>query len=809
MHTPWIRRTALGLGALLVLLVLAVAVLITTFDADHYKRLAIDWMMTERQRTLVIDGPIALSVFPRLAVKLSKLRLSEPNQADEFAALDELSLSIETLPLLRQQLVVDRVSVRGVRAVYRRDAQGARNIDDLIGASPAPGAAPPPGPAAAASTPLRFDVSAVVLDDVRLHLHDAMAPLQGELVLQSFKSGRLAHQAETPVSLRASLQLQQPQPLKITLDGSSTLVFDLDKQSMALSAMKLNTQIDGAGFKNLALGAEGTLAWDAGALRAQSLRLALKGGSRGELVLAPSSIKARQLLFNPAAKRLELEALQVTLAGQLGADRPFECSLDWPQLTVDAQSLSGSALSGQLKLSGPAALTGKFQSGAPSGRFDALRLPGVLLTLQGQMQQRKVDGTLKAELLLDASRGALVIEALDLRASLSDPGLQPLQLAVRGSAEASAAAAHWTLAGALNTNQFKGTGQAALGGPVPDIKASAHFDSLDLNKLLAPATPTGASAAAGPAPADTRVALDSLTTLNGQFNISAGRFVFRQYRVSDLRLAAVLDGGTLRINPLAGRAWGGGIEASGTAEASRRRITVTLLANGVDVNALLKDVTGKDLLEGSGRVTANLNTRGETLGEMRSQLAGTAGLQLRNGAVKGVNLARSMRQAKAALSMKQDAVSKAGSTEKTDFSELSATARIVDGVATSDDLDEKSPFLRIGGAGRFDIGRGQIDYTARATVIGSPAGQDGAELQALRGLTVPVHLSGPFDAISWKIQWSGVAAAALEKTLKDKLTESLGGKLGLGGTAAPAAGAASAPQKPKDKLRDMLKGLLR
>ena len=73
---------------------------------------------------------------------------------------------------------------------------------------------------------------------------------------------------------------------------------------------------------------------------------------------------------------------------------------------------------------------------------------------------------------------------------------------------------------------------------------------------------------------------------------------------------------------------------------------------------------------------------------------------MRDGAVKGINLARTLRQAKAALSMKQDAVSRPTQAEKTDFSELSASARIADGVAHSDDLDIKSPFLRIGGERR-------------------------------------------------------------------------------------------------------------
>jgi AsmA protein len=306
------------------------------------------------------------------------------------------------------------------------------------------------------------------------------------------------------------------------------------------------------------------------------------------------------------------------------------------------------------------------------------------------------------------------------------------------------------------------------------------------------------------------VALDGLNAVVGKFNVSAGSFAFRQYKVSDVKIDATLESGVLRIARLAGRAWGGTIDASGMAEAKAKRVAVKLNADNVNVNALLKDVAGKDLLEGTGRVVADVNTSGATVGAMRSNLGGTAALRLVNGAVKGVNLARSFRQAKAALG-KQDSSSQANATEKTDFSEMTATARIANGVAHSDDLDVKSPFLRIGGAGNFDVGRGSVDYTARATVVETSKGQEGAELAALKGVTVPVKLSGPFEAIDYKIQWSQVAAAAVESKLKEKLSEKLGAKLGLpapGGTAASAP-AQQQPQSSKDKLRDKLKGLIK
>jgi AsmA protein len=391
MNTVWIRRIAIGLAVLLVLLIGAAALLVATFDANRFKGLAIDWMRTERQRTLAIDGPIELSVFPRLAIKVSKVRLSEHAKPDEFLAIDEAALAVQTLPLLRKQVVVDRVSARGVRAVYSRDAKGTRNIDDLLGGSAAAPAGAPSAPSSGGPA-VRFDVSAVKLDDVQLRVRDAIAKVDGTVVLQSFSSGRLANQGESPVSLRASVQLAQPQALKAALDGDTTLALDLDRSAVALRDMKLNVQLDGAGAKDLALAATGALAWDGAALRAGPLKLALKGATFGSSALGSSSLEVKQLLFNTAAQRLELDALKLALAGRQGPDMPFELTLDWPQLAVDAQSLKGSAMSGQLKTTGPIALAGQFRSGAPSGKFDALRLPGLALTLQGQMQQRKVDG---------------------------------------------------------------------------------------------------------------------------------------------------------------------------------------------------------------------------------------------------------------------------------------------------------------------------------------------------------------------------------------------------------------------------------
>ena len=176
---PWIKRTLLALGALLLLAALAGAYFVATFDATHYKSIAIDWMKNERQRVLSIDGPIHLAVLPRLEIKVSKLRLSERGRADEFALIDEAALSLQWLPLLRNQLVVNSVSARGVRALITRDAQGVRNIDDLLGAKGGEAPAKDKGPA------MRFEVGSVRFEDARLALRDEPAQITGTVPARS------------------------------------------------------------------------------------------------------------------------------------------------------------------------------------------------------------------------------------------------------------------------------------------------------------------------------------------------------------------------------------------------------------------------------------------------------------------------------------------------------------------------------------------------------------------------------------------------------------------------------------------------
>ena len=806
----WIRRTLLALGALVFLAVALAVWLIISFDPDQYKNTAIDWVKTNRDRTLAIDGPIKLSVFPRLALHLSRISLSELASAEQFAALEEADLAVELLPLLRGQVSVDRVHAKGVRLAVLRDSKGRRNIDDLVQPGPAAAAPARAGEPPSTAKPIQIDIHSIQLSDVRARIKDDVAGLDGEFLLKELSTGRIANQVPSKVKMVVQLGLRSP-ALKGELRGSCEVTPDFDTGSVRLAGMDLGYKGDAPNASSIDATVKGELGYDAasGALEAKALALRISANT-GALKLNDTTVQIGQFTHNPAHKRIAVAKLQLRVAGTQGG-KPLELALDWPELDVRGETLKGSPVSGQLKLGGDVPIEGRFSSGAPSGNFDNLRIPMFEALLSSRGAARKLDATLRSDLLLQPEKQSITLDKLGLEVKLEDPSLKPLTLSLQGQAVASAQSARWNFAGQLNANGFSTDGVANLAHTTPNIKANARFEALDLNAVL-PAAPASAGATTTPGSAETAIDLSALRSVNGSFALRAASVALRQYRVADLLLDATLETGVLRVSALRAKVWGGSVDATAIADARASRVALKATANGVNINALLKDVAEKDLLEGTGRVTADLDTAGRGLTEMKSRLKGNAAVQLRDGAVKGFNLAKSLRQAKSALSARKDSAQRASQVEKTDFSEMNASFQIDQGVARSHDLDMKSPYLRLGGEGQVDIGKGRIDYTARTTVTDTSKGQDGADLAALKGLTIPVKLSGPFDAVDWNIQWSAVAAGALKNQLEGKLKDRLAG---------PAASGVStheqlqdkakeaAKEKVKEQVKDKLKGLFK
>ncbi len=261
-------------------------------------------------------------------------------------------------------------------------------------------------------------------------------------------------------------------------------------------------------------------------------------------------------------------------------------------------------------------------------------------------------------------------------------------------------------------------------------------------------------------------------------------------KANNLRLDLRASGGRLDLSPLDAELYQGRVAGSLSLVAGTPpRLSMKQSLSGISIGPLLKDALGKESLEGRGNVVLDVTTQGATVTALPKALNGSARVELRDGAVRGFNIAQAIRSASAKLGGASGQHAGTGSqSESTDFSELSGSFRIAHGVAHNDNLLAKSPLLRVTGNGDIDLGEGRLDYVVKATVVGTLQGQGGPELQSLRGQTVPIRLNGPFTAIGYSIDFAGL----VQEMAKQKIEEE----------------AKEATAKAQQQLGEKLKGLL-
>ena len=131
-----LRVIAYALGGLLLLLVAAAIILPLVVDPNDFKDEISQAVESKTGRVLTIEGDIGLSVFPWLGLEIGPTSLSNAPgfSAAPFAGMDEVQVRIKLLPLLRKELEMDTVVLKGLQVSLETDAQGKTNWEDLAGA---------------------------------------------------------------------------------------------------------------------------------------------------------------------------------------------------------------------------------------------------------------------------------------------------------------------------------------------------------------------------------------------------------------------------------------------------------------------------------------------------------------------------------------------------------------------------------------------------------------------------------------------------------------------------------------------------
>ena len=686
-----IKYVLLGLLGLVGLVVIGAVVFAMTFDPNRYKE-QIERLAKERTgRTLKLAGNLEVAIWPALGAKVNGVSLTERNSAEQFLVLDSAHASVALLPLLRGEVVVDRVRVAGLKAELVRGKDGRWNFDDLLqGQGEKPAAQKNPAPAGG-EAPVRFDIAGITIERSAVGYRDLASGQQVSLSDLELSTGRIAERADGKLKFSGTAKGRNP---------------DLDA------------------------------------------KLQLAGQYRVDL----------------PAKAYALSGFEAQVKGMLGKE-PLEAKLSAPRLQVSADTAKGEAVSAELKM---------------------------------KAGERSVDAKLKLG-GLEGSAKALVVPQLTADVTLGLPELpqKTLQLPITGSlrADLDKQTASADLAVKFDESNIKAKLGLAKFTPAAYV-FDVDIDRLNVDRYFPPAKPPAQPAAAGkPAAAqDTPVDLSALKDLNADGKLRLGALQVRGLKLANVQAQLRAANGRVELSPHTADLYEGSLSGAISLQASGNRVTLKENLSKVAVGPLLKDFTDKDLLEGRGNIALDVSSSGGTVESIKKALGGSARLNLRDGAIKGFNLTEVVRKARNTFGRGEggESTETADKAQRTDFTELNATFAIKNGVAHNEDLDVKAPLFRITGAGDIDIAASSIDYVTKATVVPTVKGQGGADLEQLAGVTVPVRLVGPFDALKYQVDYRSAAANIAKTRAGDKVKERVQGQR----------------EKLEERLGGRLKGLL-
>ena len=738
-----VKFVVLPLAGIVVILGAIAAYIAATFDPNHYKPDAIKLVKDKTQRTLKLDGDIKLSFFPSIGATLGKASLSERGSEKEFAGVEDLRVALKLMPLLSKEVVVDTIEVKGLRAHVVRHKDGKTNIDDLTGAGDKP-----PAEKSTAS-PVRIDIDHIAIQNAELTYADEGAGTKYALSKLNLKTGRIANGVPTKLDLAVVVQSDKPK-LNVEVTLKTTATHDLEKQRYALAGLDFSAKGMAAGISNLAATAKG-------------------------------DVDAKL-----AGKEFVISKLVVTATGKQAGGGDLNVKFDVPRLDITKDKVSGEKIVLDATLGeGKGKMIVKLDIPGLEGNSQAFKAAAMTLNLDMQQDGATIKAKISSPLAGSVNAEKIELSKLTAAVNVNNPKFpkNPIDATITGAAALDLAkqTANLTFATKFDDSTISGKAGLAKFSP-PSYTFDISIDQLDADRYLPKSDPKQKQP-------DQPLDFSALKGLNANGSIKIGSLKVSNVKAANVRVDIKAANGRLDMSPIAANLYQGALAGSLSVQsAATPVIAVKQNLTGISIGPMLKDAANFDSLEGKGNVSLDVSGQGNTMTAIKKALNGTAAIRLADGAIKGVDIAGSLRQAKAKLgALKGEKSAAANPVEKTDFSELSASFNIKNGVAHNSDLSGKSPLLRLGGEGDIDIGNEKLDYLVKATVVATTAGQGGSELAQLKGLTVPVKLTGPFSAPQYKIDFSGIAASAAKAIVETK-TEEIKAKV-------------------QDQVQDKLKGL--
>ena len=305
----------------------------------------------------------------------------------------------------------------------------------------------------------------------------------------------------------------------------------------------------------------------------------------------------------------------------------------------------------------------------------------------------------------------------------------------------------------------------------PDLKFILSLDKIDVDRYLPSATKNDSSRADSTKAGSTAMGTGKGSKKTGTIDYAPLRRMvldakvnIGNLKVSGLSLANVTaslagKNGVFTLDPFSMDLYQGKAGAKARVDV-RKNIPATnlhLTTSDVQAGPVIRDSMGKDIIEGTLASDISLSMIGDTLHMIKKTLAGKGELTFIDGAVVGVDIAGTIRNAKSGIGLGESTTEKS----RTDFAELKIPYTAAKGLVKIPEAYLVSPLLRLVANGQTHLVKETLDFRIEPKLVATLKGQGDAKDRS--GLLIPILISGTWG--------NPKARPDLEAILKNRLPD--------------------------------------
>lgn len=322
----WIRRLFVTLTALALMAACGLAAFLWSFDPNSYKNALQVLVQQKLDRQLTIEGDLKVVFFPDIAIQARQVSLTERASDDIFASVDELRATIAILPLLKNHLVIEEITLSGLKAQVQRSQLGDFVLDDLLGWGQRQTPSATVGEPGLRMDDISVDIAQILIKKSEFTILDATRKQDWKLRDASLEFGRIKRGEPFKAELNARIQHVRSAAVA---KFSAQAILNVDFGSKSVTAKNTSISFKGDFPENV---------WFEDALKKVDL-----------------SLTTPSLTLEPATGRVRLERFSLRTKG-LREGAAFEFNLEAPLFDISNNFARADSVTSRLRMDGKPAI---------------------------------------------------------------------------------------------------------------------------------------------------------------------------------------------------------------------------------------------------------------------------------------------------------------------------------------------------------------------------------------------------------------------------------------------------------------------